>query len=237
MKQKNRLIDYPYDLLDELLNHNNKLIYDYENVVNNFDENWDYIKTTLSCKEASCIELHFKEGLTLKEVGKEIGLTSERVRQIIAKGIRKLSHPSRLNILIKGHKNLEELKSLNKEINNEIIELRKKYHELYKMQCEDWKNLEDIPKPLIAELKSAKNIPIEDLDFSSRAYRCLKRANKNTLEEVINLSECELYHIRNLGIKTAGEICDKVRELGFKMSFDDNYDHDEKNAFKIYGKK
>ena len=62
---------------------------------------------------------------------------------------------------------------------------------------------------------------IEDLDFSVRAYNCLKRANVNTLGDLIDKSENEMMRIRNLGKKSLKEVMDKVKEMGLRFRDED----------------
>ena len=62
---------------------------------------------------------------------------------------------------------------------------------------------------------------IDDLDFSVRAYNCLKRAGVNTLGDLTSKSELEMMKIRNLGKKSLKEVIDKMKEMGLKFREDD----------------
>jgi RNA polymerase primary sigma factor len=62
-------------------------------------ENIEEVLSTLSDREAKVLKMRFglegKRPMTLEEVGREFGVTRERIRQIEAKALRKLKHPSR----------------------------------------------------------------------------------------------------------------------------------------------
>jgi len=58
---------------------------------------------------------------------------------------------------------------------------------------------------------------IEELDLSVRSYNCLKRANINTVEELINKSEDDMMKVRNLGKKSLKEVGNKLDELGLSL--------------------
>lgn len=62
---------------------------------------------------------------------------------------------------------------------------------------------------------------IEDLDFSVRAYNCLKRDGIHTLQDLVNKSESDMMRIRNLGKKSLKEVLDKIREMGLVLRDDD----------------
>src|SRR5690606_25020103 len=62
-------------------------------------EQLESVLDTLSDREQKVLKLRFglEDGRTrtLEEVGREFGVTRERIRQIEAKALRKLRHPSR----------------------------------------------------------------------------------------------------------------------------------------------
>ena len=62
---------------------------------------------------------------------------------------------------------------------------------------------------------------IEDLDFSVRAYNCLKRASIHTLQDLVSKSESEIMKIRNLGKKSLKEVLDKIEELELTLKDED----------------
>ena len=75
---------------------------------------------------------------------------------------------------------------------------------------------------LMAEKKvdnTAKTLetPIEEIEFSVRAYNCLKRAGIHTVQDLIAKKEIEVTKIRNLGKKSLKEVLDKVKEMGLKF--------------------
>lgn len=63
----------------------------------------------------------------------------------------------------------------------------------------------------------ARDIKIDDLDFSNRTYNCLKRQGIETLEELRNYPEEELMNIRNFGQKSLDEVKEKLEEYGYEL--------------------
>ncbi len=59
--------------------------------------------------------------------------------------------------------------------------------------------------------------PIEEIEFSVRAYNCLKRAGIHTIQDLVSKREVEVAKIRNLGKKSLKEVIDKVREIGLEF--------------------
>lgn len=63
---------------------------------------------------------------------------------------------------------------------------------------------------------------IEELDLSVRSFNCLKRANINTVEDLMNKTEEEMIKVRNLGRKSLEEVEHKLAMMGLSLASDDN---------------
>lgn len=58
---------------------------------------------------------------------------------------------------------------------------------------------------------------IDELELSVRSYNCLKRANINTVADLIKLTEEDMLKVRNLGKKSLDEVRKKIKELDLEL--------------------
>ena len=63
---------------------------------------------------------------------------------------------------------------------------------------------------------------IDDMDLSVRSYNCLKRANINTVEDLISKTEDEMMKVRNLGRKSLEEVINKLAMMGLSLASEEN---------------
>jgi DNA-directed RNA polymerase subunit alpha len=61
------------------------------------------------------------------------------------------------------------------------------------------------------------DLPIEDLDLSERPRNCLKRAQVNTIGELVERTEDDLLAITNFGQKSLDEVIQKLDERGLSL--------------------
>ena len=73
----------------------------------------------------------------------------------------------------------------------------------------DKPNRVDEPKP--KKTKPYTNILIEELELSVRAYNCLKKAQINTIGDLLNYSVAQLQTLRNFGKKSSEEVFFKLK--------------------------
>lgn len=168
---------------------------------------------TLNDREQDVLKRRFSEKLTLRAIGDIHGLSPERIRQIGVKALRKLRMPSRKNMFIAVP--LTEVKEQNMEYQKLSRE-----HELLATAFEMVTAKKADPEVVVplAEMAVTMQTPISDLDLSVRSFNCLKRAGKNTLRDIVEMTEDDLLQIRNLGRKSAEEIIGKIKSYGLDLS-------------------
>ena len=73
-----------------------------------------------------------------------------------------------------------------------------------------------------AQRDKVLELTIEELDLSVRSFNCLKRANINTVEDLISKTEDEMMKVRNLGRKSLEEVINKLSMMGLSLASDEN---------------
>lgn len=164
------------------------------------EETLNHVILQLKDREQKVIKLYYFEEMTLEETGKELNITRDRARQIIAKALRKLRNPTRSNILCEGLEKHEDMIAAKVQIEKETTE---KYLREYREQLESEQKKQQTPVILLDE-------KIEELNLSIRSYNCLRRFGIYTIKEIFIKTNEELRCIRNLGRKSVDEIKEKV---------------------------
>jgi len=166
------------------------------------------IQKTLTEREGRVLDMRYKRYMTMAAIGEEYGLRAERIRQIEAKAVRKLRHPSRSRYILMGMEGyINYLRDTAvderlREYKNEIISLEKKIAELTDTDYEEEKN-------------ELENAPLAELDLSVRTFNILYRAGYSTVKELLDADAEKIVSLPNLGLKNFSDLIDVLSEKGF----------------------
>ncbi|AUC59871.1 DNA-directed RNA polymerase alpha subunit RpoA [Cyanobacterium sp. HL-69] len=84
---------------------------------------------------------------------------------------------------------------------------------------EDVDNIRGKTEVQPVEEDPTSQIPIEELNLSVRAYNCLKRAQINTVADLLEYSQDDLLEIKNFGQKSAEEVIEALQQrLGITLA-------------------
>lgn len=78
-------------------------------------------------------------------------------------------------------------------------------------------SLVDEPGGLEPEPSAEAQIPLEELNLSVRAYNCLKRAQVNSVSDLMGFSYEDLLEIKNFGSKSADEVIEALERIGISL--------------------
>ena len=169
----------------------------------------------LTEREQKVLYMRHNNHMTLEQVGKELGVTRDRIRQIEAKAIRKLRSPRHykhwmFDTVEKGWEIAKERDALKLE-NISLREKLSKVMESLGMKKDAGELLEPVQKEIDMDL------PIDNLELSVRSYNCLKRAGYDKLSDFTGKTMDDLMKCRNLGRKSLSEVVERLREHGIEL--------------------
>ena len=166
------------------------------------------IQKTLTEREGRVLDMRYKRYMTMAAIGEEYGLRAERIRQIEAKAVRKLRHPSRSRYILMGMEGYinylrdTAVEERLREYKKEIISLEKKIAELTDTEYEEEKN-------------ELENAPLAELDLSVRTFNILYRAGYSTVKELLDADAEKIVSLPNLGLKNFSDLINVLSEKGF----------------------
>ena len=87
--------------------------------------------------------------------------------------------------------------------------------------CENMSDMQIMISKEEDEQVKVLEMPIEEMDLSVRSYNCLKRANINSVEDLIKKSKGDMLKVRNLGLKSIEEVVAKLESYGLSLREDE----------------
>lgn len=138
---------------------------------------------------------------SLRKIAKQYLVTPERIRQILSKFIRMLSHPTR------KEKILAELDDKLKALLTQRDELQKQLYAV-NMELRQYSNL-------LSKGDFARHI--SELELSVRTHNALREKNITTVGDLISCDELDLLSIKNFGKKCLQEIKSILESEGLKL--------------------
>lgn len=223
--------EYPWCLLDAVyggqdfypwksMNQNAPESISVDTVPDDLIASIEYVVYTLTERERTVLLMYCKDKMTLKEIGQKIGVTLERVRQILAKSFRKLRWRDREKFIrygVSGVIRNESMKSA--EITIELERERAdKEARILRQQSNSSNQGEQSIRETVMRYQSIDAIPIETLNLSIRPYNCLIRQKIYTIGDIMKLSQKELLKVRNLGKKSYAEVVESLERVGLDCS-------------------
>lgn len=200
--------EFPLGLLDDLFGDPNAV----PELPPDFDGSLAYVMSTLDYRTTECILMRYQNHMTFADIALNFGVTRSRVQQIVARGMRKLRHPSRLRFIKYG---VAEV--LRRETARAAGVARQRAEE-NAVKNYILSQARESAEGCKGDKVMYYGMKLSDIDFSVRAYNCLRRAGCYTVGDVLNMTAIGFVRIRNCGVKTREEILTKIERMGFDCS-------------------
>ena len=182
--------------------------------------------STATERERKVIELRFKDGLTLQQVGSEFNISRTKIAEIEAKALRKLRMKSRRLRIFIDIDQLNDWERLEEKAILLGIECQGLKFENEVIRSELWNRLQRYKgSPSIDDIIQARkkvltgshdhneyyfSEGIDELELSVRAYNALKSGGSSDIKDLLYASVDDLVELRRSGRKSFDELLEKM---------------------------
>lgn len=200
-------VDWPYNFVYTVFEKAGRNTPKAANLPMDIERTVTFVIGGISEKRSDILLKYFRDHKSVGAIAEELGVTKQSISFDLRTTIERIANSNSVFLLECGVVGL-----LNRRI-RESYEAG--YADGYFQGVIDGAN---------GETEALEIATIEDMDLSVRAFNCLARANYRTASEVSSCSAYDICKIRNLGLKCAEEIYNKLKTLGFDPSWDmDSY--------------
>lgn len=206
VRTMSKIREWPYGLLEAVFIGGSLPVMP-ESFPEDLNASVEYAVNLLDANTSHIMYERFKQGMTLEAISQIHGVSRERIRQIVDKGLRKLRHPSICRYIRYGVSGVLRTEKI------EAADTARKRASEQNIK----KILGDcIEKGVTAvEQMDLLDTPIQQLDLSTRSCNGLIRGGCETLGDVLNLSGQQLMALRCIGEKSRKEIISMLEGKGF----------------------
>ena len=187
--KRNEKKAYPYNLLEEVFANKE---YEPAELTDDMADGLAYAIAALGARREAIFRMYYAEGKGAREIADYFGVTTSAIYALKRNAVMRLRRNDAICYITYGKKGFEEREQrlrLEKEI--------KKNSEQY---------------------QQVMGVRFEELDLSVRSFNCLRRAGYVTIGDIVDLTEEEIIHIKNISWKQYDEIGRKLLARGVSDS-------------------
>lgn len=188
-KMKIMKLPYPENLLTAIFERTG---IEVPEITEDIEAGLEYAVSTLDDRRQTILRLRFQENISQRKVAEMLGVSPSAIGSMERDSIFKLHRPPVVAYLMYGKTGYE----------NRMEQMR--------LQDEAERNTE--------AYKKITGIRFEELDLSIRAFNCLRRAGYETIGDIVDLTEEDIIHIKNISWKQYDEIGRKLLARGVSES-------------------
>lgn len=188
-KMKIMKLPYPENLLTAIFERTG---IEVPEITEDIEAGLEYAVSTLDDRRQTILRLRFQENISQRKVAEMLGVSPSAIGSMERDSIFKLHRPPVVAYLMYGKTGYE----------NRMEQMR--------LQDEAERNTE--------AYKKIMGIRFEELDLSIRVFNCLRRAGYETIGDIVDLTEEDIIHIKNISWKQYDEIGRKLLARGVSES-------------------